>query len=186
MRLLLTAGALLLLASPAFAQRVDTRRYDIADNEDSVRCRFRAIDTLGLLVPHGPEGGPIAQWFSAKDDHALLSIDFVPGADKAATVLGLNLAVPQLPGLETTRLYIDGKDSHAVLERDDSPLILFRAFDGSAALVAQMMTAREIRFDLIDARGKTLRGYRWDISKLRRVPELLELVQWSCNSPDRG
>jgi hypothetical protein len=54
------------------------------------------------------------------------------------------------------------------------------------AVVAPMIAAKAMAFALFDERGKQIARYDWDVHKLRDIPELLDLVHWSCTSPDRG
>jgi hypothetical protein len=37
-----------------------------------------------------------------------------------------------------------------------------------------------------DAKGVTIGNFHWDVHKLRDIPELIDLVHWSCAAPDRG
>lgn len=186
MRLLLSVIALCAVALPAMAQRVDTRRYDLRDVDGITACKFNAVDGL-MLTQFAAGPGTNAIWHGEADG-AVLDIGYAP-QDGSARIVGFDLAVMDPgPAQRTARLYLDDQATSFALEPGDTDhgfhFFLDQAQWGD--IVQQMMTHSTARLEMLDASGKLLHSYSWDIFKLRRIPELLDLVHWGCRTPDRG
>jgi hypothetical protein len=190
--------ALLALASatPAAAQGDDSRMTDVRQTDDGYACHAVSLPELNLS--HDWRGGDrSASWhLPARDAGAAtleMLVSFTPN-DSAAfgtetMVRGFILETAGAPLTavpKAAHLRIDGIADATILTIDPD-LADPRTFTVSVIerqrtpLADRLMTASILELDLTDATATTLRRYSWDVRKLRRAPELLQLVNWSCN-----
>jgi hypothetical protein len=199
MRIALVAIAVT-AATPALAQRVDTRRIDIQPGPrphyDS--CNFTAVQNL-RLEEYGGGDAARASWTAkaagAAPHGATLLIGFAPvPGDPSSTEIekaGAEIEAPDLPDDASAHLFVDGADSGLTLDVAPSyprgRRFLAIARDGErASVVERMIAGTTAEIVLTGPSGAVLGRYGFDVYQLRRIPELLELVLWSCTSPDRG
>jgi len=190
------AGLFALLATPAAAQDADNHMADVRQTDDGYACHAAALPDLNLS--HDWRGGDrSASWrMPARDaggaEQAML-VSFTPSEGAAfgtetqirGFVLDTALA-PLSASPKTAHLRIDGIADATILtltadsaaSKSLSVSVIERQ---RAALAERLMSASILEMDLTDATVTTLRRYSWDVRKLRRAPELLQLVNWSCN-----
>lgn len=204
MRLLLAVLMLSTFALPAHAQRVDTRRYLVGDQSEGPLCRFTAIPELRLshrpdspadLATWQPEGTPVSRARALN-----LTLLFVRGPEEKALVsaIGFTLYMPSAfasPPV-SARVFVDGNDALETFafragrkpppgERQLYHVNPVGSLDAQR-FAGRLAGAKEAAVELLDAKGAVLARYAWDVAEARRIPELLELVHWRCDSPDRG
>ena len=95
-------------------------------------------------------------------------------------------AAPLSTAPKAAHLRIDGIADATILEVAADPaapkrLTISVIERQRTTLADRLMRASILEIDLTDATASTLRRYSWDVRKLRRAPELLQLVNWSCN-----
>lgn len=192
----LIAGLLALLAAPAAAQDTGTRMTDVHQTDDGYVCTAASLP--GLSLSHDWRGGDrSASWrMPARDPGAAtleLLVSFTPNESATfgteTAIRGFLIETPAAP-LSTTpkaaHLRIDGIPDATVLmidpELTDPKSVTVSLIERQRTVLAErLMTASIVELDLTDATATTLRRYSWDVRKLRRAPELLQLVNWSCN-----
>jgi hypothetical protein len=190
---LLTA---LCIATPAAAQGEESRMTDVRQTDDGYACTAAALP--GLNLSHDWRGGDrSASWhMPARDPGAAtleMLVSFAP-SDTAAfgtetSVRGFVIETPAAPlsaPPKAAHLRIDGIADSTSLAIDtdfsDAKSVTVSVLERlRTALANRLMTASIVELDLTDATATTLRRYSWDVRKLRRAPELLQLVNWSCN-----
>ena len=197
MRIVLAVIALT-AATPALAQRVDTRRMDIhpgpAAHFDN--CGFTAVEALRLQEFGEDSSKAVASWFVPADNvapgAATLHMAFapVPGDASSTTVAILHAEIRLAGTPASARLRIEGQDSKLVLAvaATDAPgryLVEPRESDRDA-MIDWLVAATSAESEPLDRSGASLGRFVFDVHELRRIPELLELVRWRCTSPDRG
>lgn len=197
MRLALALAGLL-AASPAFAQRIDTRVDDVAENADGYSCASHAYPGLHLIYDwRGTDRS--ASWdFPARESEAgdlRMLTAFQPDLDKpfgtATSVLGFQLTLTRASlaaNPHAAHLRVDGKPDGTVfdLTGDRKSLTLSIVERQRQDLAERLMDANIVEIDLIDASGAQLGRFSWDVRSLRRAPELLQLINWSCKPSDGG
>jgi hypothetical protein len=198
MRFTLTALALCAIALPASAQRVDTRRYDIEKNEAGVTsCQFRAVDGLTLwdLGHSGADNGALWQVratgheASETDGPAFnISLDHEGGSDVPHRFY-VSFSMPEgIEKLAFTRLFLDDRDvggPPTPVGSGDAMAVDMIA-QNQAALLNALPEASVMRLDLYDAKAVRIESFSFEVIRFRRIAELLDLVHWQCQTPDRG
>ena len=187
---------LLTLAALLLAQDAGTRMTDVRQTDDGYACTATALP--GLNLSHDWRGGDrSASWhMPARDAGAAtpeMLVSFTPN-DSAAfgtetTVRGFLIetgAAPLPATPKSAHLRIDGVADATVLSVDpdlaDPKSFTVSVIERQRTLLAdRLMSASILELDLTDATATTLRRYSWDVRKLRRAPELLQLINWSCN-----
>jgi hypothetical protein len=188
--------AALILALPAAAQSDDARMTDVRQTDDGYACTAAALP--GLNLSHDWRGGDrSASWHMLARDAGAASpemlVSFTP-SDGAAfgtetMIRGFLIETAAAPLSATPRsahLRIDGIADATVLTVDpdlaDPKSFAISVIERQrTSLADRLMSASIVELDLTDATATTLRRYSWDVRKLRRAPELLQLVNWSCN-----
>lgn len=185
----------LAFATPAAAQEAESRMTDVRQTDDGYACTAASLP--GLNLSHDWRGGDRSAWWHmpARDAGAAtleMLVSFAP-SDTAAfgtetTVRGFLIETPATPlsaRPKAAHLRIDGIADPISLSVDtevsDTKSVTVSVIERQRiALAERLMTASIVEIDLTDATATTLRRYSWDVRKLRRAPELLQLVNWSC------
>lgn len=221
MRYLIAATAFTLLATPAFAQRVDTVRLDRSGS--NTMCVFRAVPDLWLNYYGSPSRTAVWEQRTPGANYgeeATLRIAFIadPASPFGVTPEVAGISIGEYSGIlervVRARIEVDGRDigippsfdppPPPVTHDDNEDQILVTTprtprpvrgwvpsswrFDGTAlqtAAAGRMTQGKSLEILLYDKHSQVIGRYRWDISKVRRVPELLSLVDWSCTAPAR-
>lgn len=193
MRLILAASFLALLATPAVAQRIDTRVDEVIETSDGFFCRSHAYPEL--RISHDWRGGDRAAIWTgqARDSGATdtlhLSARFDPSDSApfgvAASIPGFQLDLNANPLVRTPRaayLRIDGVPDPTPLSVDgDRNSVTIAVVERLRTVLAdRLMTASIVEIDITDGSVSPMRRVGWDVRKLRRIPELLQLINWSC------
>jgi hypothetical protein len=182
-------AALVMLAIPA---QTGMHVIDVVESSEGFACRAR--DLPDLRIAHDwRDGDRGASWtFRGREEglNALrMSVTFRPALERPrgaeAMVLGfqLDLAKPLVAVPAAAHLRIDGRPDAMILVLDDptprsvSVALLDRL---RGPLADRLMSASVVALDLTDASGAPLGRYSWDVRALRRAPELLQLINWSC------
>ena len=182
-------AALMMLALPSQA---GTHVTEVVETADGFACRAR--DLPDLRIAHDwRDGDRGASWtFRGRDEGAnalRMSVSFNPALERPrgteAMVLGfqLDLVRPLAATPAAAHLRIDGRPDAMILVLDDptsrsvSVALLDRL---RAPLADRLMSASIVELDLTDASGVPLGRYSWDVRALRRAPEVLQLINWSC------
>ena len=188
--------AALAIAAPAAAQDAGNRMTDVRQTDDGYACTAASLP--GLNLSHDWRGGDRSAWWHmpARDAGAAtleLLVSFAPNESAAfgteTNVRGFLIETPAAPlsaKPKSAHLRIDGIDDATSLTVDtdasDTKSVSVSVIERRrVALAERLMTASIVELDLTDATATTLRRYSWDVRKLRRAPELLQLVNWSCN-----
>jgi hypothetical protein len=195
MRFFIT-GLLMLLAAPAAAQDAGNRMTDVRQTDDGYACTAASLP--GLNLSHDWRGGDRnAYWHMPARDAGAATLEmlvtFAPNERAAfgteTTVRGFLIetaGVPLPARPKAAHLRIDGIEDATALSIDpdlsDTKSVSVSVLERLRTTLAdRLMTASIVEVDLTDATATTLRRYSWDVRKLRRAPELLQLVNWSCN-----
>lgn len=186
----------LAVATPAIAQDAENRMTGVRETDDGYACHAVALPDLNLT--HDWRGGDRSAWWHmpARDAGAgtqEMLVNFAPNDGAAfgteTTVRGFQLEMPANPlsaKPKSAHLRIDGIADATMLtvdpELSDTKSVTIAVLERQRSLLAtRLMSASIVEIDLTDATATTLRRYSWDVRKLRRAPELLQLVNWSCN-----
>lgn len=190
---LLPILAALAIAAPAAAQETDIRVTEVSESSDGFSCRAQALPEL--RISHDwRDGGRGAGWTSqARDvgsaDELRFNVAFSPsdtapfGTASGVTGFSLQFSKPLPRPATTAHLRIDGTaDPSAILLLDGDTRFLSVAVGERqrSTLAERLMRASILELDLADASGAPLRRLGWDVRKLRRAPQLLQLINWSC------
>lgn len=205
MRGIFAAGMLLsMAATPALAQRLDTRRVDIETvtkgKEKGTSCHFAAVPGLTLFKGPGKKDIASAVWrpASIEDPQATLRLPFRLGRNGGREFRFGNLALfykPEgdstPPSMDSATVVLDGSPRPGLnwLTMDDQETRTIAAvFMGTDDIMNAtgnaVMQSRSMTIELGSKAAGTRTSYSFDTSRLRDVAELLELVHWDCLSPD--
>lgn len=196
-RLMLTA-ALILAATPAVAQRLDTRMRDVRTEDDGVHCTGNANSALKLF--HRRDGSSAsAKLFQppVKPDPKLnvaLGMGFNPREGtrygSGPYLYGVRVIIKGQPAppVVNARLRLDGADggfrpTFLVSQTDRNTLFLSTPGPDLIPLGKRVLDARWIDLDLLDAKGKVLRSYRFDGERIRDAAETLSIIKFNCRGP---
>ncbi|MBO9713744.1 hypothetical protein [Sphingomonas sp.] len=186
---LLLAAALLAGAPP---QDGGLRVTDVAESSDGFSCRARELPEL-RLSHDWRDGDRAASWEmgarEAGGNDMRIRAAFTP--DPAAPfgtvslLMGFQLDFDRTPlraAPVVAHLRIDGKPDASVLtlEGSRSSVSLVVLERQRADLAQKLMRASIVEIDLVDATAAQLGRFSWDIRGLRRAPELLQILNWSC------
>jgi hypothetical protein len=188
----LFTAALLALAPAAYAQDEAPRVDDVVETSDGYKCR--AHDLPELSLSHDWRGGDrSALWEGpareAGSGDLRIRVGFSPQVDRPSyaepRLLGFEFAMPRAPlraPAKTAHLLLDGiSDSTVfVIEGDQRYLSLAVVERQRAELAQRLMKVSIVEIDLTDALGAPLGRYSWDIRRLRRVNDVLQIINWSC------
>jgi hypothetical protein len=181
-----------LLPAPALAQGTDSRVQDVAESPDGFSCRAQALPAL--RIAHDWRDGDRAATLELAGREAggadlRMRAAFRPDDAEPfgtfSTVLGFQLDLPRTPLRASPRiahLRIDGAPDATVLdvEGDASSITVAVAERQRPDLARRLMHASIVEIDLVDASAAVLGRFSWDVRNLRRAPELLQIINWSC------
>lgn len=192
MRILLTALALT-AACPAAAQDGEARVSDVIETSDGYRCR--ALDMPELSLSHDWRGGDRSALWEGRAREAgagdpRIRVSFHAPADRPSSAVGSMLGFQF--DMRRAPLRAPAKSALIRLDNIADPTIRFE-IQGSAASLGIAVVDRQreelalrligvsiVELDLIDASGASLGRFSWDIRRLRRVEEVLRVINWSC------
>jgi hypothetical protein len=187
------AAALLTGFAPAASAQEEARVDNIEELSDGYRCRAREMPELTLY--HDWRGGDrSALWTGpareAGGNDITIRVAFSPEVDRPSVpegaVLGFVLNMTQKPLRDTPRtaqLRLDGIAQPAIrfeMEGSVREWSLTTPDHQRKELAARLMTVSIVDLDLADASGAPLGRFSWDIRRLRRVPEVLQSINWCC------
>ncbi|MCW3847672.1 hypothetical protein OF829_10500 [Sphingomonas sp. LB-2] len=193
MRNLFTAAALaVLLPATAHAQEADPRVDDVVETSDGYKCRAHEMPELSLSHDwRGADRGAIwegrAREAGAGDYR--IRVAFHPQEDRpsvaAPALLGFEFNMPRTPlraPAKSAHLRLDGIADATPLQLEGDPtyLSLAVAERQREELAQRLMAVSIVEIDLVDASGAPLGRYSWDIRRLRRSNEVLQVINWSC------
>lgn len=182
--------AALAIAAPSAAQETDTRVTDVTESSEGFSCRAQALPEL-RIAHDWRDAGRSAGWASqARDvgDQLRFNVSFSPndtapfGTASSVTGFSLQFSNRLARPAATAHLRIDGTPEAAVLllDGDTQFLSVAVAERQREPLAERLMRASILELDLADASAAPLRRLSWDVRKLRRAPQLLQLINWSC------
>ena len=182
----------ILLPAPALAQGTDSRVQDVVESADGFSCRAQALPPLRIVhdwrdgdrgatleLPGREAGGAdLRMRASFRPDDAEPFGTF-------SSVLGFQLDLPRTPLRAAPRLAhlrIDGTPDATMLEveGDKSSVTVAVTERQRPDLARRLMRASIVEIDLVDASAAVLGRFSWDVRNLRRAPELLQIINWSC------
>jgi len=192
MRLLLTAAALTLTATPAAAQRLDTRRIDVRETAASTMCGFNAYPQLTLADGSKGGSGKVATWNGAPDEDAEVRMRLIwePARSgwRTPPFLAVGFTVPVGAGLRAdtvgaaSLIIDDGKPIPLQFNASRDKLI-FAANRDTDNVGARVIGSDKIVLEVLDPVGTALRRYSWDTNRLADAVETVSVVGWSCSNP---
>jgi hypothetical protein len=193
MRLILIALlALSATAAPAFAQGTDPRVEDVSESADGFSCRAQALPELRIAHDWRDGERRAALDLAGRESRAdvlRMRTAFRPDDAEpfgaAASVLGFQLELQRAPLRAAPRvahLRVDGASDPTALEVEgDTQSIAVAVTERLRPdLARRLMRASIVEVDLVDATSAPLGRFSWDVRNLRRAPELLQIVNWSC------
>lgn len=193
MRKLIAAAALAVLTPTAApAQESDARVDDVVETSDGYKCRAHEMPELSLS--HDWRGGDRnATWEgSARETSGAemhVRVAFTPQVDRPSyaepRMLGFEFAMPRTPlraPAKSAHLRLDGISDATVLEvAGDQKYVSIAVVERQRQELAErLMKISIVEIDLIDATGAPLGRYSWDVRRLRRANEVLQIINWSC------
>jgi hypothetical protein len=183
--------AALLAAVPASAQGLDTRVDDATETADGFTCRAHALPDLRLSHDWRDADRSAVLDIAGRETTAATYIHttFKPDTDApfgtAAEIQGFQFDMDRAP------LRADPKVAHLRIDGTSDPMLL--TVDGNRTslsisiterlrgeLATRLMHASIVEIDLVDATAAVLGRFSWDVRSLRRAPELLQIINWSC------
>jgi hypothetical protein len=191
MRLLFLPLALL-IPVVASAQEADARVDDVVETSDGYKCRAHEMPELSLS--HDWRGGDrSAMWEGRARETGVgdmrLRVAFSPQVDRPSVaeprMLGFELAMPRTPlraPAKLAHLRLDGiADATALIIEGDAAYVSLIVPDRLRGELAQkLMSVSIVEIDLVDALGTPLGRYSWDVRRVRRANEVLQVINWSC------
>lgn len=192
MRILLAAAALT-AALPATAQESEARVSDVIETSDGYRCR--ALEMPELSLAHDWRGGDRSAVWEARAREAgvgdpRIRVAFQAPPDRPSAALGsmqgfvLDMRrAPFRAPAKSALLRLDGISEPAVrfdIEGSATSLSVAVVERQREELAARLMSVSIVELDLVDASGASLGRFSWDVRRLRRVEEVLQVINWSC------
>lgn len=192
MRLPIAIAAMLLLATPALAQRLDTRRVDIVETADAVTCGFNAYPEMRLNDASKSGRGKVAAWNGAPAENpdARMKLAWKPAASNWRTppFLGVGFTVPT-----DAKLSRDSVAGASVIIDDGKPIPLLYNASGNRLVFAanrdtdnagaRIVGSDGVVLEILDSAGTALRRYSWNTRRLADAVETVSVVKWSCTTP---
>lgn len=187
------AAVLLAATAPAFAaQEADARVTEVVETSDGYKCRAQDLPELSLS--HSWRGGDRSATWEGRAREAgngdpRIRIAFAPQVDRPS------VAVASIPGFQfdMRRAPLRAQAKSAQLRLDGIPNATRLDVEGSASwfsvivverqreeLAARLMSVSIVDIDLVDASGAPLGRFSWDIRRLRRTEDMLQVINWSC------
>jgi len=190
--LFLAAAFAVLLPAAASAQDADSRVDDVVETSDGYKCHAHEMPELSLSHDwRGSDRSAIwegsARETSGSDMR--VRVAFAPQVDRPSyaepRMLGFELSMPRAPlraQPKTAHLRLDGIADATVLQLEgDQKYVSIAVVERQRQeLGERLMKVAIVEIDLVDATGAPLGRYSWDIRRLRRANEVLQLINWSC------
>lgn len=192
MRILLALAALT-AACPAAAQDGEARVSDVIETSDGYRCR--ALEMPELSLSHDWRGTDRSASWEARAREAgagdpRIRVAFRAPADSPTSALGsmqgftfdMRRAPLRAPA-KSALLRLDGISEPAVrfeIQGSGTSLGVAVVERQREELAARLMSVSIVELDLVDASGASLGRFSWDVRRLRRVEEVLQVINWSC------
>lgn len=193
MRLALSIALAAMLPAAAAAQEMDARVTDVVETADGYRCR--ALEMPELSLAHDWRGGDRgAVWEGrARESGAAdprIRVAFQAPPDRPSAALGsmqgfvfdMRRAPFRAPA-KSALLRLDGISEPAVrfeIQGSATSLSIAVVERQREELAARLMSVSIVELDLVDALGGSLGRFSWDVRRLRRVEEVLQVINWSC------
>jgi hypothetical protein len=187
--------ALILLAlpvPPAFAQDANPYVTEVSETADGFVCKAKALPEL--RVSHDwRDGNRSGAWTGqARDtgtvDELHFNVAFTPnhdapfGTESRVTGFSFSLSTPLARPAAKAHLRIDGiPDATVVAVEGDREFFTVSVQERQRGdLAERLMRAAILELDLTDAGAAPLKRYSWDVRPLRRAPQILQTINWSC------
>ncbi|MES2444108.1 MAG: hypothetical protein V4574_14870 [Pseudomonadota bacterium] len=192
MRLIVIAGALTLLATPAAAQRLDTRRIDVRETATSTMCGFNAYRDMTLVDGTKGGSGKLATWNGApaEDANARMRLVWEPatGGWRTPPFLGVGFAIPSDAALSRDKVsgasvIIDGGRPIPLQYNASRDKLIFAVNRDTDNIGARVIGSDSVVLEILDSAGTSLRRYSWNTSRLGDAVETVAVVGWSCTTP---
>ena len=192
MRKLIATAALAVLFPAAASAQEDPRVDDVVETSDGYKCRAHEMPELSLA--HDWRGSDrSATWEgNARETNGAemrVRIAFTPQVDRPTyaepRMLGFELSMPRAPlraPAKSAHLRLDGIADATVLEiQGDQKYVSIAVVERQRQELAErLMKVAIVEIDLVDATGAPLGRYSWDVRRLRRSNEVLQVINWSC------
>ena len=194
MRLPIAILALAALATPAAAQRLDTRRIDIRETADATTCGFNAYPQMTLNDATKSGRRKVAAWNGAPAENAdaRMKLAWEPAETnwRAPPFLGIGFTVPADAGLSRdsvmgASVIIDDGKPIPLLYNASGDRLVFAANKDTDNVGARIIGSDSVVLEILDSAGTALRRYSWDTHRLADAVETVSVVGWSCTSNDR-
>lgn len=192
MRLLIAAAVLTTLATPAAAQRLDTRRIDVRESATSTMCGFNAHPQMTLVDGTKGGNGKIATWNGApaEEANARMRLVWEPATSgwRTPPILGVGFTIPVAAKLNTdtvggaSLIIDDGKPIPLQFNASRGKLI-FAANQNTDNVGARIIGSDSVILEILDRPGTMLRRYTWNTRRLADAVETVSVVGWSCTTP---
>ncbi|NML05141.1 hypothetical protein [Sphingomonas sp. G-3-2-10] len=194
MRLMIAAGALLALASPALAQRVDTRRIDIREMGTNTICSFNAFRDLTLIDASKSGKASVGRWKGASDASAsppaYLEAVFTASKDRwfDAPFIGVAFSIEADAALSTSsvsgaRAVIDGDAPVDLLYHASGDKLSFPVPGDPSGFARRLIRAKTLRLDILGRDGNVAATRTWSIRRFGEAVEVVSIVGWKCDTP---
>lgn len=188
----LPVAALALLATPAAAQRLDTRRVDVKETADATICGFNAHP--GMILNDASKSGrrKVASWTGApaEDADARMKLAWEPAAGSWRTppFLGVGFTVPASSALSQgivagASVFIDDGKPIPLQYNASRDKLVFAANRDIDNIGARIIASDSVVLEILDFAGTSLKRYRWNTHRLNDAVETVSVVGWSCTSP---
>jgi hypothetical protein len=192
MRLFVSIAAAALLATPAAAQRLDTRRIDLREAGDRTICSFEAYPQMMLVDPGEAGRDKAATWAgaSAENADALMQMAWEPAKVSWRTppFRGVAFTIPADPTLSrdtvaSAGLIIDDGKPIPLAYNASGNKLFFVANRDTDNIGARIIGSDSVVLEVLDSAGTSLRRYSWNTTRLADAVETVSVVGWSCTTP---
>ncbi|MDF7775513.1 hypothetical protein P1X14_09665 [Sphingomonas sp. AOB5] len=194
MRFLVSIAVALIAATPAVAQRIDTRRIDIREMTSSTLCTFNAYRELTLVDASKEGRTSVARWKAPSEigDPRPAHLEAIFTASKGrwsdAPFLGIAFIVDGDEALSKTsvsgaRAVIDEEAPVDLLYHASGERMTFPVGGDPGGFGRQLIDGDTVRLEVLGKDGAVIRSYRWNVKRFDEVVEVVSIVGWSCTSP---
>jgi hypothetical protein len=192
MRFPVAVAALVLLATPAAAQRLNTTRVDVRDTAASTMCGFQAYPEMTLVDDTKTGNGKSAVWIggASGDPHAEMRLIWGPAARNWRTppflAVGFVIATDARLNRDSASgasLVIDGGKPIPLLYNTSGDRLIFVANRDTDNVGARVIGSDDVVLEVLDFAGTSLRRYTWDTRRLGDAVETVSVVGWGCSTP---
>jgi hypothetical protein len=192
MRLPIAVAAFALLATPALAQRLDTRRIDVRETAISTTCGFNAYPGMTLVDGTKAGNGKVARWngSATEDANAQMQLVWEPAETNWRTppFLGVGFKVATDAKLSRDNvagasIFIDDGKPIPLRYNASGDTLIFVANRDTDNIGARAIGSDKVVLEILDSAGTALRRYSWNTRRLADAVETVSVVGWSCTSP---